>query len=239
MLNKIILYTYNPKIRIPFFLSPFILAFIGFFLTAILAKNSFSQNTFAFIPLFVAIAYFIFWGILMYIRAHFIFSEDGIKKRDFVSWTQISNNFLNEARKQGWSIKEKKSLGGDLGFTIEGNVEGTPFKIERTRPIGVAHSNSLLDYMTCIYIDTKKREDFEVKPQDITKNLSKNSLKDSLISQTKDNLSWLMITNKFIQKVGFYKGSFGAIIWDEINTPAHLTEIIKKLLKIKRVYDKF
>lgn len=171
----------------------------------------------------------------MYIRFYYKVTENGLEKREFVPKSQIAGRIIDESTKLGWKCDGKiKYINEDMGFTIVGDIEGTRFKIIREIPAGEHHIHT----QTCIYLETKRADNFEVLSLDLNREGQKNSIvKSNFINKNKSNLQWLMKDNPFISKISFLNGLMGVIIWDEINFPSHLREVIKNIIDLKTSYE--
>ncbi|MCX6724101.1 MAG: hypothetical protein NT155_02930 [Candidatus Staskawiczbacteria bacterium] len=226
-LNKLIALTYNPKFRMPFFLSPFLGMIFGDIGTIIMIKMGFPNPKFA-IPVFIAIGYFILWIIIMYVRLYNYIGEDGkLQKKTFVKNTQVYDRFRQEARKYDWMVKEipKVPLLMDYGFTIKGVEQGVAFEIAMIDNFSNAGGFS----ERAVYIKTKKGENFEISPA--------NAVKNQFVEANREDLNYLMRNNKYITKISFYKGQMAALIFDYIGMSSNVKEVVSRLIQISKSYD--
>ena len=197
MLKKIILLSYNPKIRMYFYLSPFPILIIGVLLSAILITTTTLSDSYTTIPILTGVAYLFLWVILMFLRMRYAPKANDLRKREFASVSKTCNNFINEAKKNGWKV-EKGLVMPDksMSFKINGVKNKTKFLLEREL---LTSSGPTPKYNTAFYIKTNKNKNFEIKPSDLyKKNIKGNVAKSGFINKTNSDLTWLMKTNPFI-----------------------------------------
>jgi len=220
------------------FFSVFWVILIGFIGSVILYKAGVNNVYIWPIPLYISMGYFYLCFITMQIRFHYYIGVDGkLQKRIFVKKTEVYNEFRQAAKKHGWKVKNAIGT-ADMGFTVKGTEQGVDFEIEM---LDTMSSNSGAVGAYAVYIKTQKGENFEILPNDVSKNkeISSPKVKSKLIGDNKDNLVWLMGNNKYITKISFYNGLMAALIFDNISMAQNVKEVVSKLVQISKTYKNY
>jgi len=242
LLYNLIEFTYNPKTRMYFFLSPFALMILGWVLIFIeiyiLRVDAQQAALYTFFPV---ILYFVAWVLYMILIRIKYYPQGGeLKKIEYIPAKVAANILVNEAKKSGFGVEVGKNT--NLKYAnakIKGAVDGVSFLIERSRD-PQSRGAGLNSFVTGIYINTQKKDNFAINQDDLDSRLDLivNPIKKRIILNYKQDLLWLLKEKGFISVIDFRNGSMGAAVGNDMAMAPYLKQTLEIIVEVVKEYEK-